>query len=442
MSLQFSEPLAWLRNSLEKYLFSGARCHTFIIPRAKAYLILVVSIVLVDANGIARAAALPSEAGPHVQLVNALDDNSWLELGKPSPDPTWGRARGRKWTSKMAYAPELGGAFLFGEGVHGWRNPQTGRYMDDLWFYDALSHRWLNLYPGFDTKNPPPIELNPDGFTSVDDTPLPIATMVHGYGMTAWDSDTRRFMSMPCPGVYWRKAIPSLRSLSRANPRGENRMRASPWFFDWTRGEWDRKKTTGQSPHSGFGDTLVYVPSRQKTFFRRKEATWFYDAAENRWTRIRPQGPKPPFGIEANSCLDPKRERIYLGGGNFPVAPGPNALWIFDVAANSWVNPQPEGSPGGNSYGTNDALLHCDLTNDVVVLIRHKGPAKGIHVYDPVANTWASMAGGMPDAWPRWAANGAVSGFYHADLNVHLIYVANDSRDNGRIFAYRYKGAD
>src|SRR5262245_40179466 len=96
-------------------------------------------------------AGLPSAAGPHLEKIRALGDNSWLELGAPAPDPQWGRACGRSWTTLMPYAPELQGAFLFGEGVHGHTKP-NGRYMDDLWFYDLRGHRWMCCYPGSDTK--------------------------------------------------------------------------------------------------------------------------------------------------------------------------------------------------------------------------------------------------------------------------------------------------
>src|SRR5437868_2787180 len=66
---------------------------------------------------------LPSMPGPHVEKIRALADNAWLDLGPPAQDPKWGRARGRSWCAAMPLAPELGGAFLFGEGVHGYAKP-------------------------------------------------------------------------------------------------------------------------------------------------------------------------------------------------------------------------------------------------------------------------------------------------------------------------------
>ena len=98
-------------------------------------------------------ARLPSQPGPHLDKIKALPDNSWLELGAPAADPKWGRARGRSWTAKMPLAPELRGAFLFGEGIHGYTKPD-GHYMDDLWFYDIQGHRWDLLLSRRRYQNP------------------------------------------------------------------------------------------------------------------------------------------------------------------------------------------------------------------------------------------------------------------------------------------------
>src|SRR5262249_58606008 len=59
-------------------------------------------------------AGLPSKPGPHVARIKRLADHGWLSLGAPAPDKKWGKARGRSWTAKMPFAPDLGGAFLFG----------------------------------------------------------------------------------------------------------------------------------------------------------------------------------------------------------------------------------------------------------------------------------------------------------------------------------------
>jgi hypothetical protein len=386
-------------------------------------------------------AKLPSKPGPHVAKIQAMGENQWLVLGAPAPDPTWGRARGRSWSSKMAFAPDLEGAFLFGEGVHGWWNRQTGRYMDDLWFYDASAHRWICAYPGTDCRNYNMV-LNDDGFeATADGRPVPVASMVHGYEMLTYDTDTKRFMSMPCPGGYW-KAIQGRRALLAKHRDRLNETHASPWLYDTRLGRWDRVKTKSRRPPSSFGDTLIYLAPHKKTFFfRRGQQPAFYDAAGADWTTVKAAGPPPPFGIDPTSCYDPKRDRIYVGGGSYPVAKGENALWIFDLKTNTWIDPKPTGKPcgGSNSYATNIAMMHYDAAADAVVLVRHKGtPAeRGIFIYDPDENAWSTATTRFPKQW----TGNANSGFYDPRRNVHLFHVAGDSRADGVIIAWRYRRA-
>src|SRR5262249_26437679 len=145
---------------------------------------------------------LPSKPGPHVEKIRALGDNSWLELGTPKPDSKWGKARGRSWCAAMPYAAELSGAFLFGEGVHGYAKPD-GHYMDDLWFYDVNDHRWICCYPGADTKKLA-LHIDDEGFEATKgDDQIPVASQAHGYSMNTYDSDNQRFLSMPNHHTYW-----------------------------------------------------------------------------------------------------------------------------------------------------------------------------------------------------------------------------------------------
>lgn len=383
---------------------------------------------------------LPSSPGPHIKRIEQLGNNSWLSLGAPSPDANCGKARGRVWTSKMAYAPDLHGAFLFGTGVHGWYNRDTGRYMDDLWFYDALAHKWIVVYPGTEVDNPG-LSINDDGFLVNESGDLvPVATMVHGYEMTTYDSDTRRFMSVDCPGEYWRKTLASIVDLVAESHQALRGVGLSPWFFDTKTLRWNRYKTAAKAPRTSFGGTLIYLPSKKKTFFRLKKQVWLYDAEANVWTRMNPSGPPPPFGIEATACYDPKRDRIYIGGGIHPMASGPNALWIYDVESNSWIDPKPSGNAGSNQYSHNTAMMHCDLVNDVVVVTRHKGGSdRGVFIYDPDENAWSVATRSFPAQWPEKPSTGASSGYYDPVLNAHFFHVAADSRDNGVILVYRYK---
>jgi hypothetical protein len=387
------------------------------------------------AAGKDAAGSLPSPEGRTVSAIRAMAPGTWLDLGAPKADPKWGWARGRAWTSKMAFSNALGGAFLFGEGEHGWVNPSNGRYMDDLWLYDVNAHRWVALYPGTDTRSPPTLQVTRDGFEGVaPDRPIPIATMVHGYEMTAWDPVRQLFFSMPNHHVYFGKRLPSVATFRRQKAERLNHSSASPWMFDpWNR-KWHRLKTNTPSPKSGYGDVLMFVPSQKKLFFYRMRRISYYDPQTNNWQQVSARGPVPPFGIDPTACHDPRRDRIYMGGGNYPVAKGPNGLWIFDVASGRWVDPKPAGSPGGNNYGTNLAVMTCDPQKDRVYVFRHRAEPRGLYVYDAKKNAWGDRAVPLPGFWrTRTVANG----FYHPALGVHFIHTANDSRDNGRIIVYR-----
>ena len=397
-------------------------------------------------------AGLPSAPGSHLEKIRTLADNTWLKLDAPAADPQWGNARGRAWGAPMPYAPELKAAFLFGEGVHGWYNKQTNRYMDDLWAYDVNAHRWICVYPGADVKNIA-LKVNADGFeVDQDGQPIPLAQMAHAFSQVTYDTDRNRFMFMPCPGPDWTRALGERRKSWAGYPKWPHVPRScSPWMYNVVTGKFELFKVQGISAPNSMADVMVYLPTIKKSFYYRggpKDA-WLYDAKTNAWTRLTPKGPLPPFGIDANACLDLKRNRIYFGGGYYPVTAGPSAFWCYDVASNAWIDLQPKGKPcmGCNRYGPNHALLHYDSANDVVVLFYHRLPqsktdgdvnpgakALGVYIYDPAANAWSEAPLPLPKEISR-----CPSGFYCPDLNAHFIHCADDSADNGVMSVYRYK---
>jgi hypothetical protein len=400
-------------------------------------------------------AGLPSAPGPHIQKIKALADNAWLKLGAPAPDPKWGKARGRSWGAAMPYAPDLNAAFLCGEGVHGWHTRKTNRYMDDLFVYDVNAHRWICAYPGADVKNVA-LKMNADGFeVDPDGQPIPVAQMGHGFAMVTYDTDRNKFMFMPCPCSFWLDLFGARRKSWGGHQGPFCPVNCSPWMYDAATGKFQLSKVRGAFPGAGNGSRIgvsIYLPSIKKLFFWTGGAkdAWLYDPKANAWSRITPKGPPPPFGIDANVCLDLKRQRVYFGGGYYPLAPGPNAFWCYDIKSNAWVDLQPKGKPCGgcNRYGPNQSIMHYDSVNDVVVLLYHRLPvagtpdgdfnpgakALGIYVYDPATNSWAETPQPMPKEIGL-----CPNAFYSQELNAHFIHCAGDSDDNGVMWAYRYR---
>ena len=164
----------------------------------------------------------------------------------------------------------------------------------------------------------------------------------------------------------------------------------------------------------------------------------YYHPTGNDWSEAKAHGTPPPFGIDLTCCYDSRRDRIYLGGGSYPVAKGDNALWIWDVKTSSWMDPKPNGKPcnGSNSYATNIVAMHYDLASDTVLVFRHTGSVQecGVFAYDVERNQWATV-GKLAARWPQ----GQVSAFYDPLMNIHFFHVAGDSDDDGTIIVYRHK---
>src|SRR5262245_37283370 len=198
---------------------------------------------------------LPSKPGRHLEKIKALGDDKWLNLGAPAPDPKWGRALGRSWSPRMPYAPDLRGAFITGEGSHGWVNPKTSRQMVDFWFYDVNAHRWICVHPGTDVRNmDADYTLTKDGFTATKDGNLvPISTLCHSYGAITYDTDLKRFTSdAPANGcMYGPAAI-------WANAK-KFKWAGSPWSFDTVSGKWERHAVSDPYAQHRSHDVFLYI---------------------------------------------------------------------------------------------------------------------------------------------------------------------------------------
>src|SRR5262249_17287267 len=158
----------------------------------------------------------------------------------------------------MPLAADLRGAFLYGEGVHGYTKPD-GYYMDDFWFYDLHTHRWICLYPGTNVKEPG-LKPDADGFPIDKDAQLtPVSLSVHPYDLLTYDNDLHKLMIM---GVAEYHFVPkSLKAASGKVPP------SSPWLYDVKTGKWQVHKLDGPVPEKGEG-TLLYVASIKKAFYR------------------------------------------------------------------------------------------------------------------------------------------------------------------------------
>ena len=399
-------------------------------------------------------AGLPSLPGPTIQKIKALGDNDWVNLGAPAPDPKWGHARGRSWSCRMPYAPDLGGAFLNGQGVHGYIKPD-GRFQDDIYFYDLNAHRWICIYPGTDTKNlvenvkQGDLAVNGDG-QLVDKTGQPVpfsATPGHSYQTHAYDRDAHKYIFGGGAGIGSEQHVREQEWLKKGRElllaQGKtDKVAGTPYFFNAVTGKFERYAQAGaaRTPHG----VLFYLPSRKALWVYTGggagSETWLGDTTTHRWSKVATKGPPPPGSNDLGACYDSKRDRLYLGRGPYgpPQQPNEGHVFMYDVKTNTWSNPP--NKPNAIALpATNYGVVNYDAVADRVIVVGHWEGKGGVSAYDPETGAWESPP---PPPAAFLADQGCVHGFYSAEVNAHFFYLAGDSDDRGTMWAYRFKRSE
>ena len=389
-------------------------------------------------------ADLPSKPGAHIEKIKALGDNQWLNLGVPTSDPQWGKARGSSWGAKaLILAPDKRGAFLFGEGVHAYVKPD-GHVMDDLWFYDINTHAWICLYPGTNTKTfnqrvkDQELKIDDNGLLrDKDGQAIPVHTSIHAWGYLAYDADRKKFAFLAGNGLgrYFlggEKQMDEGLKLLEEQMKSKRKPVFSPWYYDVASGTFERSPTTNSmAVNAGGFPQFHYFPSRKQFFAVGSDTVAIFDPARNQWSDAKPKGPKPR-GYDCPGCYDSKRHRVYRNDGDGEKGKG---LMAYDIESNTWIELEPKGN-APEAMNTNGAFYEYDPRLDIVVVIQMRGKTPGVFTYNPQTNSWAAPLS-FPADGPKFSFAGNTC--FDRELNAYFCHVAGDSSDNGVMWAYRYK---
>jgi hypothetical protein len=386
-------------------------------------------------------AGIPSEPGPHVAEIEALADDTWLNLGPPAADPQFGLARGRSWGGRaLVLASDLRGAFFTGEGVHAYVKPD-GYGMDDVWFYDIHGHAWIAIHPGVDTVNFNQRVI--DGDLSIDENgqlqdaeghPVPLHVLIHAWDYLTYDTVSQRFAFVAGDGMgrYYmpgEAAIDAGLAMLEAQRAGIAIPSMSPWFYSVADCSFERYPIATPTPDVGGFAAFIYASATDEYVYAGAGGAAMFDRTSNAWTVVADTGPRPT-GYDHGVAYDPVRHRLHMGSGD---GTSVNGMFIYDIATSTWTNPASAGTVP-SSFRTNDASVFYDDANDVVNVFHYV--AQMHYTYDPDADAWTSRA--LPMEVLTSVGYPSFNAFYDPELNAYFVHAAGDSGDNGTMWVYRY----
>jgi hypothetical protein len=405
----------------------------------------------------APLAGLPSKPGPHIAKIKALGDNQWLKLPDTAADPkcpSWrGKSYGRSWSPKAAYAAELGGAFITGEGRHNGTDRKTGYYGDDVWFYDLYANRWIAIYPG--THIPSFEGKLKDGTYKIDDKgiirdktgmPIPAGTMSgHAGFLLDYDKANRKFFwgGSTCGWLTGGLKAPYQRALKAQGKKG---AAAGLWMYDVASGKFERFAHAPVPYKTRNFNFYQYVPSTRTIMncgLRGQE--WWMDLKAGTVKKTKASGDRPAKGSAYGACYDSKRDRVYVfGAAGYGIRKEKfvpeDHFYYYDVKTKTWVKPKAKNSPTMN-YAWGRFMMEYDSVNDrvLVMYITHRMAKedRAIHVYDPATNKFAAPIPVTEEQLPT----GYCHSFFCPELNAFVIHRSRGDNRPGNTWVWRYKRA-
>ena len=345
----------------------------------------------------------------HLEQIASLNSNEWIILN-PEGDPEYGMARARAWGGEMAYAPELGGGLLYGEGVHGWwnQNPESpgfGHYMDDLWFYDIETNSWETLYPGYNVN---PVAKSGGGYEpdSMSCFPEPDEGQSLRDRMAEMTDDeitnTNNCLKEKTNLCINSDGVTATSSAFGEYPHCAEGVESTPLAvstmvhgYEMLAWDGDREQFLSMTCSGGYYDSAIpeyrYIHTHYSDLLNNRVSPWIFDMNTRQWDRH----PAPttddryvssPMGAVMHYLPDQQKTFFW----NHMSAPSDVNNWFYDNVNQEWNileaggTPPPFGIDGSSAYDPVRKRIYMGGGAYPSVEIGENP----MWIYDTEANTW------------------------------------------------------
>jgi hypothetical protein len=437
------------------------------------------------------AQGCPSPEGAHIAAIRAMPDNSWLQLGSPTPDTPWGLPNCASFNASSSGSPVHRGMYIVEGGSHAGilgsnfgppGNIRDGFVDDAHWFLDINAMRWICIWPGTNVLRtdhpngfPTYAEITTNGqlvvtaagrIVDTDGVSVPFSVGGHGWGMCSYDLATDQWVMNYPTNDLSSSGFPDPTGGGQAQYKqpawdafhGSHAIdfgHGSPWSYNPVTGRFDQRtlqagNTGGVNPQSGEDFSLShfhYVPNLGNFVVVGRNGTWRYEKAAPQFFQVTPTGPGVLYSsADFASCVDRSRSRVYVLDGSLGDTSQPlvNRFFYYDAVPQpgAWFQPFPLNSTD-LFLSSASGFIRYDDVNDVLLAFG-SWAAGGIRVYHPTTNTWSEDPFTMPSALLNNIVNHvytANTAWYDPILGVTFIAYGHDSSYGYDIWVYKYRVA-
>jgi len=179
------------------------------------------------------------------------------------------------------------------------------------------------------------------------------------------------------------------------------RMLDDLWFFDYVKDVWSKVQAKGPTPpirdlhslvyNAKAGQLLVFGGLRDLGTMDVLDDQWTFDVRTSAWSPVAAKGNRPSARFGQTTAWDEQGQRLFVQGGiGAGGQPASSALWIYDVASETWTSRR---DPGARNFATGQMVYLPDTDR----LLIFGGGGNNIEYWCDLADRrWLSADGPAP----------------------------------------------